>query len=267
MTYIPQNVQIFTAAYAGCLAGMGVSDRIISSTNPLVYAGIASVAGAFSKAVDTAWGARATTLLDVESIQSVCEAYWQDRAPLPSQANISASWWAAAALAIIAIVTAGESYFASEGITPPAIPSGGSITDFLNLSSINSQGPITQFNPIIFESEDINQNMTYNVLTGEFVPTVNGLYLVNYTLRVSVNGGPAEATWGLIEDGNSTIDRTTSSIAEVAGLAGNVYTISQSTLIELLTTHVYTIGNVSGVNGSISGVGAPSATVNMMRIA
>lgn len=166
MTYIPQNVQIFTAAYAGCLAGMGVSDRIISSTNPLVYAGIASVAGAFSKAVDTAWGARATTLLDVES-----------------------------------------------------------------------------------------------------VPTVNGLYLVNYTLRVSVNGGPAEATWGLIEDGNSTIDRTTSSIAEVAGLAGNVYTISQSTLIELLTTHVYTIGNVSGVNGSISGVGAPSATVNMMRIA
>lgn len=71
MAYTPQNLQIFTAAFCGALAGMGLSDRQITSQSPATYAGLASVAGAFAQAVDTAWtSARATTLLDVEAIQS-----------------------------------------------------------------------------------------------------------------------------------------------------------------------------------------------------
>lgn len=47
MSYSPSNVQIFTAAYSGCLAGMGVSDRVVKDTNAASYASLATVAGSF----------------------------------------------------------------------------------------------------------------------------------------------------------------------------------------------------------------------------
>lgn len=127
MAYVPQNLQIFTAAFCGALAGMGLSDRIISDQSSASYAGLASVAGAFAQAVDTAWtSARATTLLDVEAVQSESAAYWQDRSPIPDATNTAPATHAAGALALIATITAGNTYFTAQGITPPPIPGGGS---------------------------------------------------------------------------------------------------------------------------------------------
>lgn len=123
MAYTPQNLQIFTAAFAGSLAGMGLSDRNIVNTSASAYAGLASVAGAFAQAVDTAWGVNANQL-DLEAIQSNCAAFWQERSPNADSINTNPSTWANAALAIVATVQASEAYFTDQGIVPPAIPGG-----------------------------------------------------------------------------------------------------------------------------------------------
>lgn len=267
MAYVPSNVQIFTAAYSGCLAGMGVSDRVVKDTNAATYANLATVAGAFSKAVDTAWGVRATTLLDIESMQSICEAYWQNRSPLASADNINPVTHAAAALAIIAIITAGESYFSEEGIAPPS--AGAGISAYLNIDSINSHAGISSFEGIRLENANVNVGFQYSAVTGAIVPDADGLYLINYTLRVAANAG-AQSTWGIIEvDGESsgTTDRSTSSIEDSGAAAAEVLTISQSVILQLYTNLQYYLGNVSGVNGSVSGVGGPSATLTAIRIA
>jgi hypothetical protein len=143
MAYTPKNIQIFTAAFAGALAGMGLSDRIISDSNALTYAGLATVAGAFAQAIDTAWTvARSATLLDVEAIQSESAAYWQDRSPNNDATTSNPATYAAAALAILATITASETYFAAQGIIPPAIPGGSSGGGFPNVADLATLGAI-----------------------------------------------------------------------------------------------------------------------------
>lgn len=126
MSYVPSNLQVFTAAYSGAIAGMVLGARSIKDTNAADYANQATIAGAFAQALDTAWGpSRATTLLDTNGINAACQSYWQTTQPDQSAAShYTATRWAATALAILAPITAAESYFATQGIVPPVVPGG-----------------------------------------------------------------------------------------------------------------------------------------------
>lgn len=123
MPYVPQNLQIFTAAYCGALAGMGLSDRQIRDSSAASYAGLATVAGAWAQAVDTAFGVNANQM-NLEAIQSESQAYWQDRSPISDATNTNPTTHASGALAVVATIQASEAYYASQGIVPPAIPGG-----------------------------------------------------------------------------------------------------------------------------------------------
>jgi len=134
MAYVPNNTQIYTAAYAGAFAGMTVSNRVISNPDSASYAGLAAVAGAWAQEVDTVWGATATTQLDISTIQEESEAAWQNRSPQTTALFQTPSTYANEVTAIIATVTAAEAYFAGQGITPspaPPIFSGSGIPSFL----------------------------------------------------------------------------------------------------------------------------------------
>jgi len=185
MSYIAKNIQIFTAAFAGALAGMGLSDRVISNTDPVQYAGLATIAGAFAQAVDTAWtDTRATTLLDVEAIQSNSAAYWQDRSPNADSTNTNPSTFAAAALSIIATITASESYYASQGITPPAIP-GGTSGGFPNVANLTSLGAID------WTANGLANGYRYYVQTQRsyWILSQTGTETVNGNTVIAANGG------------------------------------------------------------------------------
>ncbi len=184
MSYAPKNVQIFTAAFAGTLAGMGLSDRIISNSDPASYAGLASVAGAFAQAVDTAWtDSRATTLLDIEAIQSNCAAYWQDRSPIVDATNTNAATHAAAALTILATITASESYYAAQGITPPAIP-GGTSGGFPNVTNLTALGAIN------WATNGLAEGYQY------YVQTQRSFWILAQTSTETVNGNTVIAATG-----------------------------------------------------------------------
>lgn len=126
MTYTPINVDAYTNAYAGALAGMAISGWIVDP-NSADYAKVAAIAGAFAEAFDTVWN-NATTLnsLQTQSIQSVCQEQFTGHAPgsLDSDIFTNAANWAVPAAACAALVLEGDAYVASQGITPTT-PGGG----------------------------------------------------------------------------------------------------------------------------------------------
>lgn len=273
MAYTAKNIQIFTAAYAGALAGMGVSDRVITDTNAANYAGVAAVAGAFSQAVDTAWGdVRSTSLLDVEAMQCISEAYWQNRAPQATPTNLNVASYAVAALAIIALITAGEGYFSAEGLTPPPIPSGsGGSLSFIALTC-SSDLTIAQYDPIPFDPaySSNGTDLSYDALNYEVEVATTGRYLINYTIRVVVSASAPQVTWGLVINGNSMGDPGKSCV-DFSGLAaGSVVTISQSFVVPITGGNVVSLSQNRGDNdGEIKTGGdfVPSASLTMTLLA
>jgi hypothetical protein len=137
--YTPNSEAIFQAAYVGAMGGMAASNRVPTDPIPTdaVNLGAALVAGAFAIAFDTAWGLAVPSSLDVDATEEVCVSAWWGRAP---QANVPAmvnpATYTKLADALIALVDAADSYFASQGITPP--PIGGS-----GVTNVTASAPIT----------------------------------------------------------------------------------------------------------------------------
>lgn len=123
----PQNKTVYTAAYAGAIAGIAASQRTPTDTvsTDLPTVGEASLAGAWAQELDAQWGTAAPSTLDVLSIEECSAAVFIGSCPPAVQPFLSAANWSTPVAAVIAIVKAGEAYFASQGITPDAWPSGG----------------------------------------------------------------------------------------------------------------------------------------------
>jgi len=116
------NPQIYTAAFAGAMAGMGFSDRIPTDPLPAGYAELSATAGAFASEIDTLWGVTPAASLEIQGMQSVCEAVWQSRTALTT--SVPASWVPICKAVIVAIQEA-ISYYATNGIPNPPFGGGG----------------------------------------------------------------------------------------------------------------------------------------------
>jgi hypothetical protein len=123
--YIVQNPNVFTAAFSGALAGMGVSGRVNSDPNPSRYSGLIAVANAFAEQMDTLWGATSVGALEVETIEEASESVWQNRAPIASVVTLNPLTWQAECQAIIAIVQEALVWYLSQGYPNPPIGGGG----------------------------------------------------------------------------------------------------------------------------------------------
>lgn len=126
MAYTPINIDAYTNAYSGALAGMAVSGWIVDPTSA-DYSNVAAIAGAFAQAFDVVWNnAAELNWLQIQSIQSVCQEQFAGHAPgsLDNAALAQASNWAVPAAACAALVLQGDAFVTSEGITPNT-PGGG----------------------------------------------------------------------------------------------------------------------------------------------
>jgi hypothetical protein len=138
--YVPNNVLVFIAAYAGSISGMAVAEKVLVKNNPIDYDAIAKVAGAFAQSFDTEWGLRPTTSLDVSIIEEECEGTWEGRYPVVSNpSNILPATYTPQCKALIALVTSSASYFAAQGITPPNPGGGNGFSSIIDLS-VNAAG-------------------------------------------------------------------------------------------------------------------------------
>lgn len=122
--YVPNNLFIFVAAYAGAISGMAVAEKVLTDEDPADYDAIAAVAGAFAQSFDTEWGMRPTTELDISIVEEECEGTWEGRYPKTTDPITGIpSTYTAQCKALIALVTSCEAYFTGQGIVPP-VPGG-----------------------------------------------------------------------------------------------------------------------------------------------
>jgi len=123
MAYIPLNVQVYSAAFAGAVAGIGVPNgAFIIDPTTADYAPAVSVAAVYAQAVDTAWGAViVANSYDLGAIQVASSnlfvrgAGYPIAAPVNTQAN-----WTTVAVALVALVRQGDTNAsAPQNITLP----------------------------------------------------------------------------------------------------------------------------------------------------
>jgi hypothetical protein len=154
MAFTPINPQAFAASYAGAVSGMAISGWI---SDPVAtdYALVTSVAGAFAQAFDGVWNS-ATPLntLEQQSIVSACAAEFAGRGPGPTNnpSFQTPSFWNVPAKACAALVLEGDAYFASIGVTPPPLPTGGGsgqliFPNIAAMSAFNVTSPTVLVNP------------------------------------------------------------------------------------------------------------------------
>lgn len=125
---LPINNQVYTAAYAGALAGMGVGSRMLSANTS-----IASLAGAWASSFDAVWNS-ATQIdqLQHDAIQNASTAAWLSLSNiLVDSTTLAPATYTNQIQQIVAQIAAGESYFTSQGNTPPPYGGGGSINPLM----------------------------------------------------------------------------------------------------------------------------------------
>jgi hypothetical protein len=139
MAYSPLNINVYAAAFAGAMAGIGVpSGAFIVDSISGDYANAALVAAAFAQAVDTAWGAVTQAnsydlacLTDAASNLFTKGAGYPIQTPVTSQSN-----WTTAAVALVAMIQQGDANattpqnitFPGVGISNRAYGQGGATT-------------------------------------------------------------------------------------------------------------------------------------------
>lgn len=128
MSYTPVNQDMYLAAYAGALAGMGASQRVPTNTLEASYAGLAVIAGAYAESFDASWNdaAQANTL-EIDSAKALSEATWQTRGPTSATVvTLTSTNYDGLTASLCAMIRAAGTYLAGQGITP-SNPGGGTL--------------------------------------------------------------------------------------------------------------------------------------------
>jgi hypothetical protein len=126
MPYTPINPDVFVAVYSGCVSALEGGFQLNTNTDLNVYAGASAVAGAFAQAFDEEW-ASATLLdsLELGMIRGLCLEVFTTRVPnsilMPDKVSLDADLWRPYCRAIIAMITAGSTWFSSQAIAIPPV--------------------------------------------------------------------------------------------------------------------------------------------------
>src|SRR5271165_6910677 len=126
--YTPLNIISFSAAYAGAVAGMGASGRIITDPTSADYLGVCNVALAYAESFDTVWGATLPTTYEALAIDQASAGVLQERNPPDGLPFTLASEWTGLVTAVIALIKEGDFVLTGQGITSPAWGGGGGST-------------------------------------------------------------------------------------------------------------------------------------------
>jgi len=102
LSYIPNNGQIFAAAFAGAIAAFAASSPIndINSSN---YINQNNAALAYAEAVDTAWGSNSNNAMDYNAISNASSLALRDR-----ESFLNSAQWNKLAQAVVAVVKGGN---------------------------------------------------------------------------------------------------------------------------------------------------------------
>jgi hypothetical protein len=178
MSYTPNNLTIYTAAYAGAFAGFVASARVLVDTNASDYADPATIIGAFAQAVDVAWENGPDTApdtLQVLCLQDACKAVFENRNSPLNLLTSNPITYLQVATALVAALVAAETYVTGQGITPNPWPSGGgggvtSLATTYGLEASPSTGAVTLSPTSVLSTGIASQNLELLFPVGTALP-------------------------------------------------------------------------------------------------
>jgi hypothetical protein len=146
MSYTPNNVCVYTKAFAGALAGLGASGKYITDPVAVDDAYYARMADAFAQQFDTAWGAAVPTTFEEDAIVESSEAVWEGRSPFENTVAFTPGAYAGLVNGIIALVQQGNAQVVAEGVNPNGCSAVGTVNSVAGAAPITSTGGA---NPVI----------------------------------------------------------------------------------------------------------------------
>lgn len=276
--YTPNSIDVFIAAYAGCLGGMRSQRNVSQNTNPAHYDHLCRVALAFAESFDTEYASVLPNDLQLADIESVCSEQMNGRQPGGSGPTTTA-FWTKPVLAIIALLSEADSIVAANITTPipfPSPPAGIPVIQIATVSgvadSLKSTTPATNIVAMVdgyYAKGDDGGGPFYWLTTS--TATDDGGSVINPTghvgagrwIRIISGNRYSVRWWGAKGDGFYTV-ATIGALSFTATIAGLTSTaIGMGILIAgagaggqpLRTTITNVVGtNVSLANPSVGGV-------------
>ena len=224
MSYVPINLDMYTAAYAGCIYGLTANQAGLNGTHP--YTNHAAAAGAWAQACDQAWNSASADWYDMLSMQNCSSNFWATRAigPANDPTYQQASTWTTEATDIVALIKAGETYFTGQGITPPAIPTGGSTVTW----SADLAGSTNTVQRVVALSGAEIIPLAPNALEGTEIGAWGIIAgITNCTLWLGPSASeltPSTSNWAISSDGTNLFLNAPAGEVELgaAGTTGNI---------------------------------------------
>ena len=244
MAYVPNNQAIFIAAYAGALAGMGVSDRVPTDNNPSDYSGLAEVAGAFAQCFDQLYPGPVNTL-SVLTVEEICETAWQERSPNAQAPFLTPATYTPLCNALIAILQAGLAYFTAQGVSPN-VPGGGSITRLSRFWYVDG-GTTT---PVVDQTGSIAA--PFSTIQGAINAIPPPISLVDAQVPVTIFISPFIYDEDVVYTGERNISLVSSDAETQWALTDNTITVPRTFTWNILVS-VFGTGRIAIVNGFIYG--------------
>lgn len=120
MSYTPQNLELFNAAFNGALAGMerdGISAALNLDVATEDFADEVAAAGAFAQAVDSILTGPSVGTINAQLIYGLSIRYWKERRPMyVTDAGLPATY-IGDVNGIGRIAIRAKNYYVAEGIT------------------------------------------------------------------------------------------------------------------------------------------------------
>ncbi len=138
MSYVPNSVQVYTACFTGAMAGIGIDGRFLVDSTAADYATLAATARQWAIVFDTQWASALADGLQVEMMFQGSMGLFNGRGAVASP-----NLFLTNAKALIAAITAAETDFTGQSITPPAWGGAGTVTNVTGTAPITSTGGAT----------------------------------------------------------------------------------------------------------------------------
>jgi hypothetical protein len=109
------NEPEFLTAFAGALAGIGISGRPVLSTTSGEYEGAAAAAFAFATEFDALWGGGSPDCYQLTAIGLACQGYWRNR----GASSTNPADYETECAALVTAILEGSTVLTTEGVSPP----------------------------------------------------------------------------------------------------------------------------------------------------
>ena len=271
MAYVPLNISIYSAAFAGamaqCVIRTGASPTLAP---PPDYTDYVAVAAAWAQAVDVAWTATPSTDFDARSIQTVSSVYHVTH-PVPPSLLVFYSDptnWATPAAALVAAVRTGSTnLITTQNINPPPGVAANRAEGYgAPTATVNSGGIIGAMKLVAKTSGMFaaGWNFVYNALATDLIQCTTTIYVDNVAGTPMTLGNVTQVGFGsdgYAEPGNTAVTDNGVFLASAAagitllnanaGFAADVKALTMGA--SPATAAIFTWGGVVGRNLTSAG--------------